>query len=161
MLLKNIQYVIRDLPFFYKFFHVTQPVTGQVIRDHGMPASVMTDRGSRSMQARWSGGDAGGKLGMNLVDLGMCQTLAGVTRHQTSGKLGHLYGKMQCRLHLPGETMMGRAILRTCSCSDTMRPAICHLTGTPRRRRYGVCKNDATQGENRDRKADGEEHHAG
>ena len=75
-------------------------VLDEAIRNHGKPASIMTDRGSQfyatASEAKKKGAS---EFEKKLVELGIKQILAGVRHPQTNGKLERLHGEMQRKLH--------------------------------------------------------------
>ena len=73
----------------------------EVIKNHGKPASSMTDRGSQfypihQRQRRRGGGTS--VFEKRLADLGIKQILAGLRHSQTNGKLERLHGEIQRKL---------------------------------------------------------------
>ena len=71
-------------------------VLDEAIKNHGKPASIMTDRGSQfyanASEAKKKGASVFEK---RLVELGIRQILAGVRHPQTNGKLERLHGEIQ------------------------------------------------------------------
>ena len=74
-------------------------VLEEAIRNHGKPASIMTDRGSQfyanASEAKRKGVS---NYERRLVELGIRQILAGVRHPQTNGKLERLHGEIQRKL---------------------------------------------------------------
>ena len=74
-------------------------VLDEAIKNHGKPASIMTDRGSQfyvnASEAKKKGASIFEK---RLVELGIKQILAGVRHPQTNGKLERLHGEIQRKL---------------------------------------------------------------
>ena len=74
-------------------------VLDEAIKNHGKPASIMTDRGSQfyasTLEAKKKGASVFEK---RLVGLGIRQILAGVRHPQTNGKLERLHGEIQRKL---------------------------------------------------------------
>ena len=74
-------------------------VLDEAMRNHGKPASIMTDRGSQfyanASEAKRKGASEYEK---RLVELGIRQILAGVRHPQTNGKLEKLHGELQRKL---------------------------------------------------------------
>ena len=74
-------------------------VLDEAIKNHGKPASIMTDRGSQfyasALEAKKKGASVFEK---RLVELGIRQILAGVRHPQTNGKLERLHGEIQRKL---------------------------------------------------------------
>ena len=70
------------------------------IKNHGKPASIMTDHGAQFYASkRGSGGNGGSVFERRLVELGIRQILAGVRHPQTNGKIERLHGEIQRKLH--------------------------------------------------------------
>ena len=71
----------------------------EAIKNHGKPASIMTDHGSQfyanASEAKRKGASDFGK---RLVRLGIHQILARVKHPQTSGKLKRLHGEIRRKL---------------------------------------------------------------
>ncbi len=72
----------------------------QAIKDHGKPASILTDRGSQF----YANADTVKKKGASeyekkLVELDIKHILARVNHPQTNGKLERLHGELQRKLH--------------------------------------------------------------
>ena len=71
----------------------------EAIKNHGKPASIMTDHGSQfyanASEAKRKGASDFEK---RLVELGIHQILARVKHPQTNGKLKRLYGEIQRKL---------------------------------------------------------------
>ena len=69
------------------------------IKNHGKPASIMTDRGSQlyanASEAKKKGVS---EFEKRLVSLGIRQILAGARHPQTNGKLERLHGELQRKL---------------------------------------------------------------
>ena len=74
-------------------------VLEEAIKNHGKPASIMTDRGSQfyanASEAKKKGVS---EFEKRLVSLGIRQILAGVRHPQTNGKLERLHGELQRKL---------------------------------------------------------------
>ena len=74
-------------------------VLEEAIKNHGKPASIMTDRGSQfyanASEVKKKGASVFEK---KLVELGIKQILAGVRHPQTNGKLERLHGEIQRKL---------------------------------------------------------------
>ena len=74
-------------------------VLEEAIKNHGKPASIMTDRGSQfyanASEAKKKGVS---EFEKRLVSLGIQQILAGVRHPQTNGKLERLHGELQRKL---------------------------------------------------------------
>ena len=74
-------------------------VLEEAIKNHGKPASIMTDRGSQfyasASEAKKKGASVFEK---RLVELGIKQILAGVRHPQTNGKLERLHGEIQRKM---------------------------------------------------------------
>ena len=74
-------------------------VLDEAIKNHGKPASIMTDRGAQfyanASEAKKKGASVFEK---RLVELGIRQILAGVRHPQTNGKLERLHGEIQRKL---------------------------------------------------------------
>ena len=74
-------------------------VLEEAIKNHGKPASIMTDRGSQfyanASEAKKKGASVFEK---RLVEFGIKQILAGVRHPQTNGKLERLHGEIQRKL---------------------------------------------------------------
>ncbi len=74
-------------------------VLDEAIRNHGKPASIMTDRGSQfyatASEAKKKGAS---EFEKRLAELGIKQILAGVRHPQTNGKLERLHGEIQRKL---------------------------------------------------------------
>ena len=74
-------------------------VLEEAIKNHGKPASLMTDRGSQfyanASEAKKKGASVFEK---RLAELGIKQILAGVRHPQTNGKLERLHGEIQRKL---------------------------------------------------------------
>ena len=74
-------------------------VLEEAIKNHGKPASLMTDRGSQF----YANASEVKKKGVSvfekrLVELGIKQILAGLRHSQTDGKLERLHGEIQRKL---------------------------------------------------------------
>ena len=73
-------------------------VLEEAIKNHGKPASIMTDRGSQfyanASEAKKKGVS---EFEKRLVSLGIRQILAGVRHPQTNGKLERLHGELQAQ----------------------------------------------------------------
>ncbi len=69
------------------------------IKNHGKPASILTDRGTRfyatESEAKRKGAS---RFEQRLVELGIRHMLARVRHPQTNGKLERLHGEMQRKL---------------------------------------------------------------
>ena len=74
-------------------------VLDEAIRNHGKPASIMTDRGSQfyatASEAKKKGAS---EFEKKMAELGIKQILAGVRHPQTNGKLERLHGEIQRKL---------------------------------------------------------------
>ena len=74
-------------------------VLDAAIRDHGRPASIMTDHGSQFYANEKEGAGRGASESeKRLVKLGIRQILTGVRHPQTNGKLERLHGEIQRKL---------------------------------------------------------------
>ncbi len=75
-------------------------VLDEAIKNHGRPASIMTDHGVQ-FYANEKEAKARGESGFEkrLVELGIRQILAGVGHPQTNGKIERLHGEIQRKLH--------------------------------------------------------------
>ena len=74
-------------------------VLEQAIKDHGKPASIMTDHGSQFYANEKESAKRGkGEFEKKLVELEIRQILAGVNHPQTNGKLERLHGEIQRKL---------------------------------------------------------------
>ncbi|MCE2498704.1 MAG: transposase [Nitrosopumilaceae archaeon] len=85
-------------------------VLDEAIRDHGRPASIMTDHGAQ-FYANEKESRERGKSGFEkrLVELGIRQILAGVGHPQTNGKIERLHGEIQRKLHEFESIMMRKS----------------------------------------------------
>ena len=82
----------------------------EAVRDHGRPASIMTDHGSRSYaNQKEAAGRGAGRFEKKLTELGIRQVLAGVRHPQTDGRLERLHGEIHCKLHGSKEVMTGKS----------------------------------------------------
>lgn len=80
------------------------------IKNHGRPASIMTDHGAQFYASkRGSGGSGGSRFERRLVELGIRQILAGVGHPQTNGKVERLHGEIQRKLHEFESIMMRKS----------------------------------------------------
>ncbi len=85
-------------------------VLDEAIRNHGRPASIMTDRGNQFHANEENGAKTGhGRFEESLVALGIRQVLAGPGRRQTSGKAKRLYGEIQRKLYEFEDIMMRKS----------------------------------------------------
>ena len=87
-------------------------VLNEAIKNHGIPAAIMTDHGSQFYANEKKENSA--KRGVSifeerLVELGIQQILAGVRHPQTNGKLERLHGEIQRKLHRFEEIMMRKS----------------------------------------------------
>ena len=84
----------------------------EAIKNHGKPASPMTDRGSQfyanASEAKKKGASAFEK---RLADLGIKQILAGLRHSQTNGKLERLHGEIRRKLPEFEAIMMRKSVI--------------------------------------------------
>ncbi len=84
-------------------------VLERAIKQHGRPASVMTDHGPQfyASASKARGGGAS-EFEKRLVEMGIRHVLAGSGHSQTSAKLKRFYGELQRKLHFFEEASVDR-----------------------------------------------------
>ena len=85
-------------------------VLEDAIKNHGRPASIMTDHGSQFYSNEKDSMERGAsRFERRLVEMGIRQVLAGVNHPQTNGKVERLHGEIQRKLHEFEEIMMRKS----------------------------------------------------
>ena len=92
-------------------------VLDEAVKNHGIPAAIMTDHGS---QFYANEKEDAAKRGVSifeerLAELGMRQILAGVRHPQTNGKLERLHGEIQRKLYRFEEIVTRKSDPAACS----------------------------------------------
>ena len=127
-------------------------VLDEAIKNHGKPASIMTDRGAQfyanAAEAKKRGASVFEK---RLVELGIRQTLAGVRHPQANGKLDKMHGEIQRKLPEFEAIMMRKSdpVDLFMEWYDHRRLHMSLGVDGQEETRPGVCTQDATQRRNR------------
>lgn len=102
-------------------------VLDEAIKNHGRPASIITDHGVRFYaNKKEAGGRGESGFEKRLVELGIRQVLAGVGHPQISGKIERLHGEIQRKLH-EFEAIMMRESGPMAVCAVVQLPLDAHV----------------------------------
>ena len=127
-------------------------VLNEAIKNHGKPASIMTDRGAQfyanAAEAKKRGASVFEK---RLVEFGIRQILAGVRHPQANGKLDKMHGEIQRKLPEFEAIMMRKSdpVDLFMEWYDHRRLHMSLGVDGQEETRPGVCTQDATQRRNR------------